>query len=131
MFTVRGNERAKVVLLFRSEPLDIDFTDGAAHQELLRRRFAGMGWETGRLLAAMPGAYDFFFDQMSQVRLPSWSTGRVALLGDAAFGPSPMSGQGTSLALFGGDLSPTTSPPQRICLRHSPCGNVVWAEPWS
>lgn len=104
MFTVRGNERAKVVLLFRSEPLDIDFTDGAAHQELLRRRFAGMGWETGRLLAAMPGAYDFYFDEMSQVRLPSWSTGRVALLGDAAFGPSPMSGQGTSLALIGGYL---------------------------
>jgi 2-polyprenyl-6-methoxyphenol hydroxylase-like FAD-dependent oxidoreductase len=31
---------------------------------------------------------------MSQVRVPSWSTGRVAMLGDAAFGPSPMSGQG-------------------------------------
>ena len=104
MFTVRGNERAKVVLLFRSGPLDIDFTDGAAQRKLLRRRFAGMGWETGRLLEAMPDAYDFYFDEMSQVRLPSWSTGRVALLGDAAFGPSPMSGQGTSLALIGGYL---------------------------
>ena len=104
MFTVRGNERAKVVLLFRSDALDIDFADPAAQQELLRRRFAGMGWETGRLLEAMPDAYDFYFDEMSQVRLPSWSTGRVALLGDAAFGPSPMSGQGTSLALIGGYL---------------------------
>jgi 2-polyprenyl-6-methoxyphenol hydroxylase-like FAD-dependent oxidoreductase len=63
-----------------------------------------MGWETPRLLEAMPDAYDFYFDEMSQVRLPSWSTGRVALLGDAAFGPSPMSGQGTSLALIGGYL---------------------------
>ena len=52
----------------------------------------------------MPGAYDFYFDEMSQVRLPRWSTGRVALLGDAAFGPSPMSGQGTSLALIGAFL---------------------------
>ena len=104
MFTVRGNQRAKVVLLFRSNPLDIDFTDPVAQQELLRRCFAGMGWEAGRLLAAMPDAYDFYFDEMSQVRLPSWSTGRVALLGDAAFGPSPMSGQGTSLALIGGYL---------------------------
>jgi 2-polyprenyl-6-methoxyphenol hydroxylase-like FAD-dependent oxidoreductase len=41
---------------------------------------------------------------MSQVRLPSWSTGRVTMLGDAAFGPSPMSGQGTSLALIGAFL---------------------------
>jgi 2-polyprenyl-6-methoxyphenol hydroxylase-like FAD-dependent oxidoreductase len=104
MFTVRGNERAKVVLLFRSERLDIDFADPAAQQDLLRERFAGMGWETPRLLEAMPGAYDFYFDEMSQVRLPSWSLGRVALLGDAAFGPSPMSGQGTSLALIGGYL---------------------------
>ena len=94
MFTVRGNQRAKVVLLFRSNPLDIDFTDPVAQQELLRRCFAGMGWEAGRLLAAMPDAYDFYFDEMSQVRLPSWSTGRVALLGEAAFGPSPMSGPG-------------------------------------
>ena len=52
----------------------------------------------------MPDAYDFYFDEMSQVRLPSWSEGRVALLGDAAFGPSPMSGQGTSLALIGAFL---------------------------
>lgn len=104
MFTVRGNERAKVVLLFRSDPLDIDFADGDPQRELLRQRFAGMGWEAGRLLEAMPDAYDFYFDEMSQVRLPSWSTGRVALLGDAAFGPSPMSGQGTSLALIGGYL---------------------------
>jgi 2-polyprenyl-6-methoxyphenol hydroxylase-like FAD-dependent oxidoreductase len=104
MFTVRGNERAKVVLLFRSDLLDIDFADTAAQQELLRRRFAGMGWETGRLLEAMPDAYDFYFDEMSQVRLPSWSTGRMALIGDAAFGPSPMSGQGTSLALIVGYL---------------------------
>jgi 2-polyprenyl-6-methoxyphenol hydroxylase-like FAD-dependent oxidoreductase len=104
MFTVRGNERAKVVLLFRSDPLDIDFADPAAQQDLLHRRFVGMGWETGRLLDAIPNAYDFYFDEMSQVRLPSWSTGRVALLGDAAFGPSPMSGQGTSLALIGAYL---------------------------
>ena len=52
----------------------------------------------------MPDAYDFYFDEMSQVQLPSWSAGRVALLGDAAFGSSPMSGQGTSLALIGAYL---------------------------
>jgi 2-polyprenyl-6-methoxyphenol hydroxylase-like FAD-dependent oxidoreductase len=104
MFTVRGNDRAKVVLLFRSPPLPVDFGDSAAQYELLRRRFTGMGWHTTRLIEALPGAYDFYFDEMSQVRLPRWSAGRVALLGDAAFGPSPMSGQGTSLALIGAFL---------------------------
>jgi 2-polyprenyl-6-methoxyphenol hydroxylase-like FAD-dependent oxidoreductase len=104
MFTVRGNERAKVVLLFRGPPLDIDFGDPVAQQELLKQRFDGMGWQTERLVEAIPDAYDFYFDEMSQVRLPRWSTGRTALLGDAAFGPSPMSGQGTSLALIGAFL---------------------------
>jgi 2-polyprenyl-6-methoxyphenol hydroxylase-like FAD-dependent oxidoreductase len=104
MFTVRGNQRAKVVLLFRSPMLDVDFGDPAAQHDVLRRRFAGMGWETRRLVESLPDAYDFYFDEMSQVRLPRWSTGRVALLGDAAFGPSPMSGQGTSLALIGAFL---------------------------
>jgi 2-polyprenyl-6-methoxyphenol hydroxylase-like FAD-dependent oxidoreductase len=104
MFTVRGNQRAKALLLFRSEPDGIDFRDQAAPEELLRQRFAGMGWQTDRLVDAMPDAYDFYFDEMSQIRLPSWSAGRVALLGDAAFGPSPLSGQGTSLALIGACL---------------------------
>ena len=104
MFTVRGNNRAKALLLFRSPPLQIDFRDQASQQALLRQRIAGMGWQTDRLVAAMPDAYDFYFDEMSQVKMPSWSAGRVALLGDAAFGPSPLSGQGTSLALIGAYL---------------------------
>jgi 2-polyprenyl-6-methoxyphenol hydroxylase-like FAD-dependent oxidoreductase len=104
MFTVRGNKSAKVVLMFRSAPLDVDFGDPTAQRELLRERFTGMGWETSRLVATLPDAYDFYFDEMSQVKLPNWSTGRTALLGDAAFGPSPMSGQGTSLALIGAYL---------------------------
>jgi 2-polyprenyl-6-methoxyphenol hydroxylase-like FAD-dependent oxidoreductase len=104
VFTVRGNARAKVVLLFRSGRIGIDNADQRAQCDLLRRRFAGMGWETARLLDALDGAYDYYFDEMAQVRMPRWSSGRVALLGDAAFGPSPLSGQGTSLALIGAYL---------------------------
>lgn len=33
--------------------------------------------------------------------MPVWSSGRVALVGDAAYAPSFLSGQGTSLALVG------------------------------
>lgn len=119
MFTVRGNRRAKALLLFRSEPLGIDFRNQAAQQALLRQRTAGMGWQTDRLVDAMADAYDFYFDEMSQIGLPSWSAGRVALLGDAAFGPSPLSGQGTSLALIGAYLLAyhiSTSPDMRDAL---------------
>jgi len=124
MFTVRGNQRAKVVLLFRSPALDIDFGDPSAQYDLIRRCFTGMGWYTKRLIESLPDAYDFYFDEMSQVRLPRWSTGRVALLGDAAFGPSPMSGQGTSLALIAPSCLPTAWPRRRIRRRRLTCGKT-------
>jgi 2-polyprenyl-6-methoxyphenol hydroxylase-like FAD-dependent oxidoreductase len=49
----------------------------------------------------MPAAPDFYFDELSQIEMPAWSTGRVAVLGDAAACASPMSGRGTSQALLG------------------------------
>jgi 2-polyprenyl-6-methoxyphenol hydroxylase-like FAD-dependent oxidoreductase len=54
-----------------------------------------------RLLKAMRKSTDFYFGDVAQVKLPRWSNGRVVLLGDAAYCPSPFSGQGTSLALVG------------------------------
>ena len=49
----------------------------------------------------MDEAPDFYFDSCAQVIMDSWSRGRIGLLGDAAFCPSPLSGQGTSLAFVG------------------------------
>ncbi len=46
-------------------------------------------------------APDFYFDRIAQTHMEQWSSGRVALLGDAAYCPSPLSGMGTSLALVG------------------------------
>lgn len=86
---------------FRSPPLTYDRRDTAAQQEIIARRFAGAGWETPRLLRAMRAAPDFFFDAMAQVRLDGWTRGRVALLGDAGYCATPLTGLGTSLALVG------------------------------
>ena len=44
---------------------------------------------------------DFYLDSMGQVLLDRWSLGRVVLLGDAGYCPSPLTGLGTSLALVG------------------------------
>ncbi|MFV5998517.1 FAD-dependent monooxygenase [Streptomyces sp. NPDC056231] len=91
----------KAGLSFRSTPIAYDRRDVAAQQELVAQRFAGVGWETPRLLRAMRTAPDFFFDSMGQVRLDSWSRGRVALLGDAGYCATPLTGLGTSLGLVG------------------------------
>ena len=67
----------------------------------LRERFAGAGWQAPRVLAGMNAAEDFYFDTLRQVRMPRWSRGRVALLGDAAWCVTPLGGIGATLAVTG------------------------------
>ena len=46
-------------------------------------------------------ATDLYFDAVSQIRMPCWSKGRVALVGDAAHCPSLLAGEGASFAMAG------------------------------
>ncbi|MDN5919187.1 MAG: FAD-dependent monooxygenase [Pseudonocardia sp.] len=78
-----------------------DRRDLEAQRALLARHFAGVGWEASRLLRAAGAAEDFYLDTVGQVRLDRWSRGRVVLLGDAGYCPTPLTGLGTSLALVG------------------------------
>lgn len=73
--------------------------DRAAQQALLRSRLADKGWEVSAMLDLMPQAETFYFDSASQIRMPSWTRGRVALVGDAAACPSFLAGQGSALAM--------------------------------
>src|SRR6478609_3664261 len=75
--------------------------DVEAQKNLLRERMAGFGWLTQGILAHLDDAPDFYLDQVAQVVMDRWSSGRVGLLGDAAFSASPMSGGDTGLALVG------------------------------
>jgi 2-polyprenyl-6-methoxyphenol hydroxylase-like FAD-dependent oxidoreductase len=68
---------------------------------ILSARFSGAGWEVPRMLRAMRTAPDFFFESNAQIRLDRWSSGRAALVGDAGYCPTPLTGLGTSLALVG------------------------------
>ncbi|WP_427007753.1 FAD-dependent monooxygenase [Pseudarthrobacter sp. H2] len=42
---------------------------------------------------------DIYYDQVAQIRMPRWHTGRVVLLGDAAAAVSLLAGQGASLGM--------------------------------
>lgn len=81
-------------------PLDA-LRNAAAQQDLVAATFADAGWEVPRIVSAMREADDLFSDTAGQIRMPAWSSGRVALVGDAAYAPSFLTGQGTSLALVG------------------------------
>jgi 2-polyprenyl-6-methoxyphenol hydroxylase-like FAD-dependent oxidoreductase len=86
--------------VFSSEELSYDRHDRAALVEIVRRRYAGAGWEVPRLLRALDQAPDLYFDALAQIHLDRWSQGRVALLGDAAWAAGP-GGSGTGLAMMG------------------------------
>ncbi|MGM1060088.1 FAD-dependent monooxygenase [Saccharothrix sp. Mg75] len=96
--------RAMAVFCFASADFDVDHRDVAAQKRLLRERMAGLGWLTQDVLAHLDDTPDFYLDQLAQVVMDRWSSGRVGLLGDAAFSSSPLSGQGTGLALVGAYL---------------------------
>ncbi|MFD9721275.1 FAD-dependent monooxygenase [Streptomyces sp. NPDC059076] len=83
------------------EPPPHAFRTPQSPQDLVAAVFADAGWEIPRMVNALRNANDLFFDKVGQIRMPHWSNGRVALVGDAAYAPSFLTGQGTSLALVG------------------------------
>jgi 2-polyprenyl-6-methoxyphenol hydroxylase-like FAD-dependent oxidoreductase len=94
-------DSAKAMFSFASPPLHYDRGDTEQQMRLLAQSFAGVGWEVPRLLEAMRNAPDFYFDMFGQVHMDRWSNGRVGLVGDAGYSPSPLTGLGTSLAIVG------------------------------
>ncbi|MDI3329571.1 MAG: FAD-dependent oxidoreductase [Micrococcus sp.] len=63
--------------------------------------YAGLGRVVSRALDLCPPAEEVYYDQVSQVELPCWHRGHVALLGDACQAVSLVAGQGASLAVAG------------------------------
>ncbi|MEU9117824.1 FAD-dependent monooxygenase [Streptomyces sp. NPDC048483] len=101
VYPVRNNTEIRATLGFTSEPLDYDYHDTEQQKSILADRMSHLGGETPSLLKAMWEAPDFYFDAMAQIHMDRWSEGRAVLVGDAGYCPSPLSGQGTSLALVG------------------------------
>ncbi|QBD79407.1 FAD-dependent oxidoreductase [Ktedonosporobacter rubrisoli] len=102
LYSSRDSSKAMSFFFFSSPQLDYDYRDSAQQKQLLATHFATDKWQAmPHLLKAAWDAPDFYFDSVSQIQMERWSAGRITLLGDAAYCPSPASGQGTSLALVG------------------------------
>jgi len=81
-----------------------DPTGLRAQQEFLRRMFCSEAWEIEGILEALQETEELYFDRVSQIFMPRWSNGRVALVGDACFCPSLLAGQGAAFAVAGAYL---------------------------
>lgn len=69
----------------------------------MNRIFGDVGWEAPRILEELNSerGEKFYLQEVAQVKSSSLANGRVVLLGDAGYCPSPVTGQGTTLALIG------------------------------
>lgn len=86
---------------FRSPAVpDFNHRDTEQHKRLLTTAYADGSWRVPELLDRVKAVDDLYFDSVSRVRLPHWSNGRVALLGDAASCVS-LFGDGSTLAMAG------------------------------
>lgn len=70
-------------------------------RKMIIDKLDGIGWEGSRLVDALSTGADFYFDKFMQVMAPRWSSGRMAMVGDAAYCPTAITGMGTSLAVIG------------------------------
>jgi 2-polyprenyl-6-methoxyphenol hydroxylase-like FAD-dependent oxidoreductase len=100
-YSAHDTSEAKSFFYFASPLLHYDYHDSEQQKKILIERFKGEGGPIPQILEAVWDTPDFYFDSLSQIHVDHWSSGRTALIGDAAYCASPGSGQGTSLALVG------------------------------
>ncbi len=76
--------------------------DTGAQREILQRIFSREPWiEWPEIERHLEGCEDLYFDSVSQIAAPCWSDGRTVLVGDAAYCPSLLAGEGSSFAMAG------------------------------
>lgn len=93
------DDQTLFLFVFSGDCLGRETGSEADEKSILREIYKGMGWEADAILSRMSEAHDIYFGRVSQIRMPSWTRGRVALIGDAAACASLLAGEGTGLAM--------------------------------
>ena len=97
-----GTTRVVLAIIDSNQKLEQALEGSLEEQKAVwHHLFVDAGWEANRALQGLATAKDCYMHHVAQVKMPCWSNGRVALVGDSAFAPSPISGMGTTCALVG------------------------------
>ncbi len=92
------DSRLAATYVFRHDETHVPHGERLA---FVRRAYEGAGWITEDMLEAYQGTEPIFFDSLTQIAMPRWSRGRVALLGDACGCLTLLAGQGSHMAMAG------------------------------
>ncbi|WP_020496337.1 FAD-dependent monooxygenase [Sciscionella marina] len=99
LYPVGEQGEARAMFAFAGPPLPHLPENAEQRLALLRRVYAGAGWEVPDLLGRLDAGEDIYLARAGRVRIDSYSRGRTVLLGDSAFAGS--FGLGTSTSLVG------------------------------
>jgi 2-polyprenyl-6-methoxyphenol hydroxylase-like FAD-dependent oxidoreductase len=100
-YALRDNRSAFLFVFSRDRPFPNHPHERAAKQ-IVREVFSSDRWiEIPEILERMNACGEFYFDSVSQIWMPAWSHGRTVLVGDAAYCPSLLAGEGAALAMAG------------------------------
>ena len=95
MWPTRG--RLAVFTSVRSKPGAL--RDSGSKVENIRRHFGGFGGVVPEILRGLGNPRDIYYDEYNDLRMKSWSRGRVVLVGDSAHAILPNAGAGVSMAM--------------------------------
>jgi len=96
------NGKTDIVFTFRPEKeISYDFRNQEQIKKIVLEQMQGMSWRASELKKELLNSDSFYFDKFCQIKMPSWTKGRVALVGDAGYCASPAAGMGGSLAIIG------------------------------
>ncbi|MGW5681305.1 FAD-dependent monooxygenase [Nonomuraea sp. NPDC003754] len=95
----RDQDTLTVMCVFAADAVDYHRRDVAAQKRLLAEAYAGAGWELPTLLSHLDDTGAFYFDAIGQIHMDRYTSGRVALIGDAGYGAT-MGGMGAGMSLI-------------------------------
>ena len=101
MLNAYNNKTDIVLCFFSPQEIPYDYRNEEQQRNIILKHFAGTGWRTAELLEELKHSETFYFDKLCQMKMPSWTKGRIALVGDAGYCASPAAGRGGSLAIDG------------------------------
>lgn len=96
------NHKTDIIFTFRPEKeIFYDYRNQEQMKQIVLEQIQGMNWRASEMRDELLNSKSFYFDKFCQIKMPSWTKGRVALVGDAGYCASPAAGMGGSLAIIG------------------------------